>query len=527
MTGSIRRLFERLNKHIHSFGMFFCLLMSVVIAGGLWLPDSSGYLRGLSGFALIVQALVLCLLHFSLRLRQIYSKRHLEELTERKSNIKALNARLRNLINAVAQVAVVTTDSLGRTLLFSDGAEKMFGFSREEMLGLDHIDILYAQGKIVGGGLAPGNPIHLPLTDTQLLHSLSKYDGSSLSVERTYRRKDGSHFIGELRRAEIIDADSGQVEHINVIIDVSERIALLNKISEGNAFLKRLTQRIPNVLYQYHLREEGESYFSYCSPSLEHVFELKPEEVLNIGFNQNPVFRRVHEEDLALIHAATMKSAETGEPWACDFRVNLPKKGTRWLRGESYAERQVDETLVWYGSFTDITELKGRETALRVQAITDELTGIYNRRYFMASLQQQVDLAHRYGSSFSLIVLDLDHFKSINDRWGHEGGDRVLKETCRLIGQRLRSSDVFCRIGGEEFAILCPSTQTEQAASLAESLRQSVASHVIASIGPVTASFGVACWQKRLDGQALLRLADEATYSAKQAGRNRVHVDFQ
>jgi diguanylate cyclase (GGDEF)-like protein/PAS domain S-box-containing protein len=525
MASSIRCLFEGLNKHIHSLGLYFCLLMSVVIAGGLWLPDSSGYLLRLSGFALVVQALVLCLLHFSIRLRQIISERHLEELTERKSNIKALNARLRNLVNALPQVAVVTTDSLGRTLLFSNGAEKMFGFSREEMLELNHVDVLYAQEEIVD--LASGIPIHRPLTDTELIHPLHKHDGSSLSTERTYRRKDGRHFIGELRRAEIIDADSKQVEHINVIIDVSERIALLNKISEGQDFLKRLTQRIPNMLYQYHLKEEGKSYFSYCSPSLEHVFELKPEEVLNVSFNQNPMFKRVYPEDLELMLAATAESVKTGEPWICDFRVNLPKKGTRWLRGESYAEQQVDETLVWYGSVTDITELKDREAALREQAITDELTGIYNRRYFMDNLEQQVDLAHRYGSSFSLIVLDLDHFKSINDRWGHEGGDRVLKETCRLIGQRLRSSDVFCRIGGEELAILCPSTQTEQAASLAESLRHSLASHVIDSIGPVTASFGVACWQKGLDGQALLRQADEATYSAKQAGRNRVHVEFQ
>lgn len=124
-------------------------------------------------------------------------------------------------------------------------------------------------------------------------------------------------------------------------------------------------------------------------------------------------------------------------------------------------------------------------------------------------------------------MLDLDHFKSINDRWGHEGGDRVLKETCRLIGQRLRSIDVFCRIGGEELAILCPSTQAKQAASLAESLCQSLANHVIPPVGQVTASFGVACWQRELDVQALLRRADEATYSAKQEGRNRVRMAVQ
>ncbi|NUT85086.1 PAS domain S-box protein [Pseudomonas corrugata] len=166
MTYSIRLFLDRLKKSGHSLGVFFCLLMSVVIAGGLWLPDSSGYLRRLSGLALIVQALVLCQLHFSIRLRQIYSDRHLEELTERKSNIKALNARLRNLMNAVTQVAVVTTDSLGRTLLFSTGAEKMFGFSREEVLGLNHVDILHAQEEIVERDIDSGPPTHHSLIDT-------------------------------------------------------------------------------------------------------------------------------------------------------------------------------------------------------------------------------------------------------------------------------------------------------------------------------------------------------------------------
>ncbi|NNB42766.1 sensor domain-containing diguanylate cyclase [Pseudomonas chlororaphis] len=500
--------------------------MSLLIGGALWLSDNNEYLRDLSEVALIVQATVLGVLYFSTRLRDYHFERHLAELRSRKNKVKALNARLRNLVNAATQVAVITTDSRGRTLLFSAGAEKLFGFSREEMLGRDPAHILHAREEIIGGDFTPDSPAYQQPTDKKPSDQLSGGEGC-ITTERTYRRKDGSHFIGELRCAKIIDASSGRVEHINVIIDVSERIALLNKINEAKAFLNLLTQRIPNVLYQYHLIEKGESYFSYCSPSLEHVFELKPEEVVGISFKQNPLFQRVHEEDLMLIYAATMESVETGRPWACDFRVHLPEKGTRWLRGESYAEKQDDETLVWYGSFIDITELKDREAALRVQAITDELTGIYNRRYFMGSLEHHVDLAKRYGSSFSLIMLDLDHFKSINDRWGHEAGDRVLKETCRLVGQRLRSSDVFCRVGGEELAILCPSTQADQAASLAESLRQALASHVIPPAGRVTASFGVACWQGELDAQEFLRQADEATYSAKQEGRNRVRMAVQ
>lgn len=486
-----------------SVGVFFCLLMSLLVGAGLY----SEALRTLSGVALVLQVIVLGELCFGARLHGLMA---------RNARLEALNTRLRNIMNALSQVALITADASGRTLLFSAGAEKLFGFKRDEMLGKQHVDILQ---------------VPVPGTEHSLGRDTQRSEAAGVDVhtatELTYRRKDGSQFTGELRRAQMLQADDGQVEHIHAIVDVSERIALLKKLNEGKAFLKKLTQRIPNVLYQYHLREKGESYFSYCSPSLEQLFELRPEDIVDIRFSQNPLFERIHPDDLPLLFAATQQSVQTGEPWACDFRVCLPKRGTRWLRGESYAEKQSDGSLVWYGSFIDISELKDREVALHVQAITDELTGIYNRRYFMTHLAREVDQAQRYGSAFSLIVLDLDHFKSINDRWGHEGGDTVLKETCRLIGQRLRSSDVFCRIGGEELAILCPSTQGRQAQSLAESLRQSLASHQIHALGAVTGSFGVACWEAGLDGEALLRQADEATYRAKQQGRNRVQVAFE
>jgi diguanylate cyclase (GGDEF)-like protein len=159
---------------------------------------------------------------------------------------------------------------------------------------------------------------------------------------------------------------------------------------------------------------------------------------------------------------------------------------------------------------------------ISIQAVTDELTGIYNRRHFITSLDQMVDTAHRYGAPFSLILFDLDHFKSINDRFGHETGDEVLRQVCRLIGQRLRSSDVFCRIGGEELAIICPFTSQDNAEQLANALCVSLANHEIALAGNVTASFGVATWLQGLSAEALLRRADLASYSAKQTGRNRV-----
>lgn len=509
-----------LKKCARAYGVFICLITGAVMTLGLSASDNASR-YGLSELALFVQTLALGLLYFTTRLSQRRAQEQMEQLALRHHDLGAQNTRLRNLVNAANQVAVITTDAFGHTLLVSSGAESMFGYSRDELLGRHSFDTLQARKEMTSGDVDQRRP---GLASTLKDPRAEQKKCTDTATKWRFRRKDGSHFIGELRCAETIDAHSGHVEYINIIIDISERFALQEKINEGQNFLKLLTQNIPNVLYQYHLREAGESYFSYCSPSLENVFELSPEEVVGVRFSESPLFSRVHRDDLVIIHAATTESIETRQPWTCDFRVILPKAGLRWLRGDSYAQQQPNGTYIWYGSFIDITELKDREAALQVQAITDELTGIYNRRYFMNSLTQQVELARRYDHAFSLITLDLDHFKSINDRWGHEAGDRALKESCELIAGRLRSSDIFCRVGGEEFAILCPATHAAQAGELAESLRQSLANHVVTPQGPVTASFGVASWDKSMNGQVLLRRADEATYSAKKEGRNRVHM---
>ena len=202
--------------------------------------------------------------------------------------------------------------------------------------------------------------------------------------------------------------------------------------------------------------------------------------------------------------------------------MQLPSRGLRWLRGEATPERQADGSVLWHGYITDITAGKDIEEELRQLSVTDALTGVFNRRYFQQRLAEQLQLAQRIGESLALIMLDIDYFKQVNDTYGHEVGDEVLKELCRRLGQRLRRSDVLCRIGGEEFVVLCPGSQAHQAHELAESLWQVVREQPFATVGQVTASFGVTSWQNGDDADSLLRRADEGVYAAKQAGRDRV-----
>ena len=208
--------------------------------------------------------------------------------------------------------------------------------------------------------------------------------------------------------------------------------------------------------------------------------------------------------------------------WREEYRVQLPQRGLRWIRGEATPEELPGGGTLWHGYVSDISDLKRVEEELRALSITDSLTGIYNRRYFQDRLKGEMLRLNRMSGALSLIMLDIDHFKRINDQHGHAVGDGVLQELCKRIGQRLRRTDVFCRIGGEEFVVLCPNTDGAQAYSLAMQLWQSLRDAAMEPVGVVTASFGVASWRVDEGIDGLLLRADSAVYVAKQAGRDRV-----
>ena len=168
---------------------------------------------------------------------------------------------------------------------------------------------------------------------------------------------------------------------------------------------------------------------------------------------------------------------------------------------------------------------------LRRDGFTDALTGIANRRFFDRRLQEEISLWRRHGDSLSCLLVDLDHFKQVNDRHGHQMGDQVLQQVARSLNHGLRASDLLARYGGEEFILLLPQTQSTRAAEIAERLRAAVAgiTWVPANLR-VTASIGLASinanQRTMLDDPSswLLNQADRALYEAKAGGRNRVAV---
>lgn len=171
-----------------------------------------------------------------------------------------------------------------------------------------------------------------------------------------------------------------------------------------------------------------------------------------------------------------------------------------------------------------------RDQALEA-AITDQLTGLYNRGYFEEVLRAECKRAVRYGQPAALVMLDIDHFKKVNDTWGHPAGDRVLREVSRRLTKTLRGSDLAARFGGEEFIILLPSTNAGNALFVANRVRAAL-EEMPFDVGPeqirVTGSLGVAMMPTDADGaRHLIELADAALYAAKRGGRNQVVMTGQ
>ena len=256
------------------------------------------------------------------------------------------------------------------------------------------------------------------------------------------------------------------------------------------------------------------------------------------------LLRRVHPDEREKVTAHFAQIQESGN-FDLEFRIILPGGRGRMLHGRGQVacllncryphiiepakgggERHEHSTFI--GVIQDVTERKEIEQRLEIEANTDVLTGCASRRYFLELAQQGLELQRQQQGTLSLLMLDLDNFKRINDSYGHQAGDltlQTLAETCR---QQLRADDVIGRLGGEEFAVVLPGTPHNVALDIAERLRGAIEDAMVPFGDGLqfTASIGITSLEDSdKDVDALLYRADRALYAAKQKGRNKVCFD--
>jgi diguanylate cyclase (GGDEF)-like protein/PAS domain S-box-containing protein len=270
--------------------------------------------------------------------------------------------------------------------------------------------------------------------------------------------------------------------------------------------------------------------FSYSNAKFDEIFGYSSEEVRGMGPLQMAV-----ESDRGIV-VENIDKRLRGEADQLHYVFHGLRKNGAVIDVECHSSvMHVGNRLLLISLIMDISERTRAEHAvqvlqeeLREQSIHDALTGLYNRHFLEQSFARELLLAERGGHPVSVIMGDLDHFKAVNDRYGHLAGDEVLRVFGKLLTNNARASDIICRYGGEEFLLVLPGLTAEGAVGRAEQLRQAMAATPVshgASQIRVTASLGVASFP--LHGRTtdeLIAAADRALYSAKADGRNRVNL---
>ena len=345
-------------------------------------------------------------------------------------------------------------------------------------------------------------------------------DGFVENQELRFHGKNNDQHIG-LVSSKIIIID-GVPHTLSVIRDITGLKAIEAKLQQSEERHRLLADNAADVIWTMDLTGG----FTYISPSVE---KLR-------GYTVDEVLAQTAEEVLcpgSLIHmqeglARAINSVQNGLPFQV-FRGELEQPckdgSTVWTEATVSGIYNEDGRFVgMLGVTRDISDRKRMEEEIRLLSITDKLTQSFNRLKLDETMEVQFEWSKSSGLPFVIIILDIDHFKLVNDTYGHQIGDRVLIELVTILHNHVRDGDVVGRWGGEEFLIILPNTTLAEATVLAERLRQAVANYAFSTAGRVTISLGVSAFATDNSPESIVSRADTALYLAKEKGRNRVEV---
>ena len=317
----------------------------------------------------------------------------------------------------------------------------------------------------------------------------------------------------------------GEQEYfLSVARDVTRRLAIEHALHERERQLWFALNEAADGLWDWDLSDDS----VFFSPQLQRMLGYGPEEMRpvlgtwtgNVHPEDAPRVLRLLREHLDGRHAR----------YEAEYRLRNRNGHYLWVHDHGRVSDRdgAGKPIRVVGMVQDITDRKMVQLSLESLAASDGLTGLPNRRHGEDFLAAQLDRCRRQGGSLGLCLVDLDHFKRINDLHGHLTGDEVLRWVARTFGRALRRSDLAFRWGGEEFVVICPEADLDQAWQVAQRVREALATQPRENrlqVGPVTASIGIAVYpQHGQDALTLFAAADAALYRAKVAGRDRCEL---
>lgn len=323
------------------------------------------------------------------------------------------------------------------------------------------------------------------------------------------------------------------------------RHMLETQVAERSVELVQANERLQNEIIQ---RKRTERAIETAKSEWEQTFDAVPDLIAILDRNHiiqrvnramadkmnldpqdaigRPCYELCHASDAPIHNCPLQNAVDNDEEWSAE--VVEPRLGGAFIVSVTPLPTENHQPDRFVHVARDITDRKIFEERLHTLASTDGLTGIWNRRHFLHLAERELARTRRYGGECALIMIDIDHFKKVNDSYGHDVGDQTLKEVADIVRANLRQVDVFARFGGEEFVIALPETGVEQALLVGERLRRQIAEAALTDQSPplhITISIGVAvAAAESADLTTVLKQADDALYAAKRNGRNRVEA---
>lgn len=402
--------------------------------------------------------------------------------------------RYETILEAAAE-GIYGLDTDGRVTFLNRTAEQLTGWPRSEQLGeRQHALIHHTRSN---GAAYPDTacPIHASLQD-----------GTARHGEELFWRRDGSCFLAAFTSTPLFD-DDGRIT--GTVVTFSDRTAY-QVAQRYNALVEAASDFVWTCAL--------DGAVSDISANWLEITGLTREQALGWGW-----LEALHPRDRERYRRKRIDSLASEKTFVDDLRMLCADGRTRWFRNRLVPVKGADgRILEWVGAGREITRRKLREKRLKRHATLDQLTEALNRWAFEARLDEAIEDTQQENEPFSLVLFDVDHFKAVNDEYGHDTGDTVLKRLADIVGQLVRRSDALGRWGGEEFMLLLPDADIEDAHWLAERLRRRVAGEHFPGPERISISAGIVQHAADESRQSLIKRADNALYEAKNSGRNRV-----